>query len=290
MIRQPLLTGLLCLACLASPSIPACTLWGAAGDASAEGTLIVKNRDWAPNHQQSLRLTTPKTGYRYVGLFVDDGRFKGIKAGVNQPGLVVVSASASSLARAVREEDRERHGVMTQILQRFASLDEVAAHADEVFPTAKPVFLLLADKSGLMQVEVGQQGRYQLRLVAEGTTAHTNQYEDVALLDQPQQVGISSATRLARIQSLLAQGASPWRLADFTRISRDQNAGPDNSLWRHGKEYTLASWQMALPQQGPARLHLILANPGQPELSTDIALTPAFWRQADTLLLPAANP
>ena len=270
---------------LSSP-IYACTLWGVAGNTSLDGTLIAKNRDWTPNHQQSLRLQTPRTGYRYLGLFADDGHFKGLKAGVNTQGLVVLSASASSLPRSIREADRERHGVMAQILQNSASLDDVTAHADDLFSKAKPVFLLLADRYGLMQVEVGQHGKYRLQRIDQGTVAHTNHYLDESVLDQPQHVGMSSAIRLARINALLAEHDTPWQRDDFTLISRDKNAGPDNSLWRLGKAHTLASWQMALPLQGPARLHLILANPNQPEQLVDLTLDSKFWRQMDGVLAP----
>lgn len=269
---------------LLASSIYACTLWGVTGRISLEGTLIAKNRDWIPNHQQSLRLLTPSTGYRYLGLFADDGLYKGIKAGVNEAGLVVLSASASSIARSVREADRERHGVMVQILQKNGTLDEVIANADDLFSKAKPVFLLLADRNGLLQVEVGLQGKYQLKRVNQGTAAHTNHYSDENILDQPQKIGVSSSIRLARIQSLLAEHNSPWQLDDFIRISRDKNAGSDNSLWRLGKEHTLASWQMALPNQGPARLHLILANPNHSEQVLDLTLDHKFWQQVDGVL------
>lgn len=269
------------VAFLAASPLFACTLWGIAGDQSVEGTLIVKNRDWAPNHQQSLRLQTPSTGYRYLGLFANDGAYKGIKAGVNERGLVVVSASASSLARSVREADQERHGVMRAILQYYATLDEISAHADDVFPKAKPVFLLLADKTGLLQVEIGRQGKYRLQRVNQGAIAHTNHYLHESILDLPQQIGASSATRLARIQHLLAKHNQRWQLEDFTEISRDKNAGPENSLWRLGREHTLASWQMALPMQGAARLHLILANPNQSEQILDLILDNKFWLGKD---------
>lgn len=264
----------------------ACTLWSAAGHASSEGTLLAKNRDWLPNQQQSLRLVTPRNGLRYLGLFVDSGRYKGIKAGVNQAGLTIVSATASSIPRAVRQSDHERHGVLTQVLAHYSSIEAVEANAEHVFSQAKPAFFLIADSHGVLRVEVGQQGRYQVLRVDQGTTAHTNHYENTALLDSPQKIGESSAARLARIRFLLSDTHIPLGLNDFTRMSQDRTAGLDDSLWRHGHEYTVASWQMALPANAPARLHLIVDNPQSPEQVEDLKLDQVFWSQPDGVLLP----
>ncbi len=193
----------------------ACTLWGAAGSASAEGTLLVKNRDWRPDHVQSLRLVRPDDGLAYVGLYADTGGDVGLKGGVNQAGLSVVSASASSLPKVVRQENHEQHGVIAEILRRYRSLDEVDAHAPAIFAQAKPMFLMLADATGLMRVEIGQ----------------------------------------------------------------------DDSLWRNGKEYTLASWQIALPVDGTPRLVLVMANPGEERRKIDLKLHAAFWARPAAVLL-----
>ncbi len=272
------------LALFHSP-VNACTLWGAAGSASVDGTLLAKNRDWKPDHVQSLRLRHPQQGYAYLGLYADNGSAPGIKAGVNEKGLAVVSASASSLPRAVRLADSERHGILAQLLRDYGSLDEVAAAADKVFPLSRPVFLLLADARGLMQVEIGQQGRYTLIRQQNGMLAHTNHYADTALLDAPQKVGASSRTRLDRIQSLLARQPQ-HSLAEFETLSQDRHDGPDNSLWRNGHEYTLAGWQMAFPPAAAPKLHLVLANPGAAPLTRDYTLDAAFWAQPAQTLLP----
>ncbi|MEN2424543.1 carcinine hydrolase/isopenicillin-N N-acyltransferase family protein [Chromobacterium vaccinii] len=264
--------------------VAACTLWGAAGAASVDGTLLAKNRDWKPDHVQSLRLRHPEHGYAYLGLYADNGREPGIKAGVNEKGLAVVGAEASSLPRELRT-DSARHGVLTRLLRDYGSLDEVAAAADKLFPQTRPVFLLLADASGLMQVEVGQHGRYQLSRQRNGTLAHTNHYSNLSLLDGAQKIGPSSKARLARIQFLLDQRPS-HALAEFERLSQDHHDGPDNSLWRDGREHTLAGWQMALPVGEPPRLHLVLANPGEHTLERDYALDAAFWSQPARTLLP----
>ncbi len=264
--------------------VGACTLWGAAGAASADGTLLAKNRDWKPDHVQSLRLHHPAHGHAYLGLYADTGSEPGIKAGVNEKGLAVVGAEASSLPRALRQ-DSSRHGVLTRLLRDYGSLDEVAAAADQLFSQVRPVFLLLADAGGLMQVEIGQHGRYRVTRQQNGTLAHTNHYFDTSLLDGEQKIGPSSQARLARVRLLLDQNPA-HTLAEFEQLSRDRHDGPDNSLWRDGREHTLAGWQLALPAAGAPRLHLVLANPGEPERERDYALDAAFWSQPARTLLP----
>ena len=86
----------------------ACTLWAAAGDRVAGGsTMIHKNRDWSPDHQQELRLVTPKSGFRYLSLYATGNEWVGTKAGVNTEGLVIVTASAPGyLDKKVRFQGR----------------------------------------------------------------------------------------------------------------------------------------------------------------------------------------
>ncbi|VEB42528.1 Acyl-coenzyme A:6-aminopenicillanic acid acyl-transferase [Chromobacterium violaceum] len=150
---------------------------------------------------------------------------------------------------------------MTRLLRDYGSLDEVASAADKLFAQARPVFLLLADAGGLMQVEIGQHGRYRLIRQQSGTLAHTNHYADTSLLDGAQTIGPSSQARLERIRFLLDQHPA-HTLPEFERLSRDRHDGPDNSLWRSGREHTLAGWRIALPAGAPPRLQLTLANPG----------------------------
>lgn len=269
---------------LAATQAAACTLWGAAGTASADGTLLSKNRDWRPDHVQSLRLVHPRDGIAYVGLFADSGADTGLKGGVNAAGLSVVSAAASSLAKALRRNNPQQHGVMARILRQYHSLDEVNAAAATLFGQAKPEFLLLADANGLMQVETGQDGRYSITRRQQGTLIHTNHYLDTSLLNQPQTIGASSKTRLDRLSALLAAQTGPHTAAEFSRISNDRHDGPDNSLWRSGKEFTLANWQIALPAQNTPSLQLVIANPGEPVSTLALRLDATFWAQPARIL------
>ena len=72
--RSIVFSWLIVLILLIAPGLAnACTLWAAAGDrVVGGGTMIHKNRDWLPDHQQELRLVTPKSGYRYLSLYTTE--------------------------------------------------------------------------------------------------------------------------------------------------------------------------------------------------------------------------
>ena len=81
----------------------ACTLWGAAGTSiEGGGTLVAKNRDWAPDHFQELAVLQPAAGYWALALKAIGGEEPGVKAGVNDKGLVIVSATGNSTSRSSR--------------------------------------------------------------------------------------------------------------------------------------------------------------------------------------------
>ena len=85
---------LLLCAVLLPIQVLACTLWGAAGDDAAGGTLMAKNRDWKPDHRQLLKAVRPQAGHAYFGLYAEGNDAQGLKAGVNDQGLSVIVASA----------------------------------------------------------------------------------------------------------------------------------------------------------------------------------------------------
>ncbi len=269
-------------------SVPAgaCTLWGAVGMAAGGGTLLAKNRDWRPDHVQSIRLIHPKRGASYVGLFADNGSAPGLKAGVNEYGLSVVSASASSLARQYWDSP-DVHGSMLLILREDHSIDDVVAKAAQRFSHSSPMFLLISDHQQLLEVEIGKDGRYTLQKQKEGVLAHTNHYLSDELAACNQKIGKSSPARLDRIRTLLASG--PYSLSDFAVFSQDQQAGPDLSLWRSGKVHTLSSWQIATPVAGPAQLSVRMANPEQAIVQKQWLLDDTFWQGSARVLLPESS-
>lgn len=284
-IFNRLLAATLALVLLSHP-VAASTLWGAAGIAAGGGTLLAKNRDWKPNHRQILKHSPPGDGFAWFGLYAVGGDDPGIKAGVNEKGLTVVSASASSIPKKRRAQQPGKHGAISQILSRFASVDELAANADRIFADSRAIFLLVADRQQILLAEIGLGGEFVFHAVDEGTLAHTNHYlnKDLAVFNTANTP--SSTMRLARINTLLKQAPQPYTLREFARMSRDRHDGPDNSLWRSGKEHTLSSWIVQTPASGAPRLRVLLANPGEEEKTVEYTLDEAFWkkpapRQAD---------
>jgi len=102
--------GVAILWLLSSQPSEACTLWGAVGTAvEGGGTLVAKNRDWAPDHFQELALLRPRRDFNRLVLRAVGGEEPGVKAGVNEKGLVIVSATANQVpARRARQGGAEK--------------------------------------------------------------------------------------------------------------------------------------------------------------------------------------
>ena len=264
---------------LAPAPLAACTLWAAVGPAADGGTLVAKNRDWRPDHKQMLELVRPRYGLAYFGLFAVGSDEPGLKGGVNEKGLAIISAS-TNIPKRLRADQSGKHGVMRQILQYYASVADLAADAGKVFSQARDSFFLVSDRKQVLVVEVGLDGHFSAHPVDAGTTAHTNHFLDPQLAAlYNEKIGASSATRLARINELLAQGQPPFTLDQFAAMSRDRHDGPDDSLWRNGKEWTLASWILESRAAGPQSLRVVIANPGEAERTQTFTLDQAFWKR-----------
>jgi hypothetical protein len=268
---------------LSATRLHPCTLWGAAGETAGGGTLISKNRDWKPDHTQVLKMRRSTTGYAYFGLYAEGNNEPGLKSGVNEKGLTVVTASASSIPKEQQANQPGKRGALSTLLTKFATCDEIVAKQAEIFPMTRAAFFLIADARKLLVVEVGLNGKYALRTVERGPVVHTNYYLERSLAEFNVKIGRSSQTRFNRISELTASPAAEFTMDTFARISRDRNAGPDNSLWRTGNgknERTMSSWIVETPAQSAPRLRVLLANPGQPEETRTYVLDEKFWRTA----------
>ena len=273
------LTVLALVLALISSRAVACTLWAVAGPEANGGTLVSKNRDWKPDHTQKLKLVRSKRGFDYFGLYAEGNDEPGLKAGVNEKGLTIVSASVN-LPKKVLENQPGKRGVMSRIMESYASVDALSADADEVFSSARASYFVVADSKKMLVAEVGLEGKYSFRVLENGVTTHTNHYLDPELAKlYNNKVGLSCATRLARINELLANGSRPFSSAQFAEISRDQHDGPDNSLWRSGKSKTMASWAMESPVNGAPRLRVVIANPDEAETTQEFLLDEVFWKR-----------
>lgn len=245
----------------------ACTLWGAAGDAvEGGGALVAKNRDGAPDHRQELVVLRPPEGYRSVALMAVGGDAPGIKAGVNEKGLVIVSATAGQFPSAERKKIEQKKRLMSHFLATCASVEELLKQVELM---RRPVFYLVGDRAGLAVIEVAPDGRRSVTRAVSGTLHHTNHYGAIEPPGLKRKPGASSRLRHDRIGELLKAPEKPFDLDGFTRFSQDRDAGPDNSIWRTGsdpaKHRTLATWLVSVPPSGSPQLYLKTADPGKPE-------------------------
>lgn len=245
----------------------ACTLWSANGDAvDHSGSLIVKNRDWEPDHRQELKHMVPDTGYQYIGIFAIDGDYSGLKAGLNEKGLVVVSASASSIPMRERKLMPGTHQLLMKLLTSCSSVDEALGKTSLL---VGPRFLMLADKHKVASVEIGPGGTVSIQAKENGSIYHTNHYVDDQMAVFNRKIGESSRVRYERIGELLDNTGRPYDLETFVAFSHDRIAGDDNSIFRTGstakKPRTLAVWAVSLPRNQPAELYVEIMNPGEAE-------------------------
>ena len=180
-------------------------MWGIAGESSASGgTIIAKNRDWAPDHTQKLKIINPKKGNRYFGLFAEGNNDSGIKAGINDKGLSVISASASSIPRKVRDTQTDVSGIISGILVKYNFVNELLVDK-KIFSHARAGFLFVSDKKQIAIIEIGFEGKsYSVKTTGSGLVFHTNHYLDEKLLKENRKIGKSSLKRLERIGKLLA--------------------------------------------------------------------------------------
>jgi len=250
---------------LISPSAYPCTLWSAASDrVLGGGTLIAKNRDWAPNHQQVLELSSIRdSGYRYLGLIAQGNDSPGLKAGVNENGFVVVTASPPSHL-GQDEELKKVHGITRKMLAQCKDIQEAISHREWL---VGPQFFMLADPMELALIELGLGGEFRVQRIKSGVFFHSNHYVDPDLMHlNKDKAGVSSVHRYKKIQHFM-MNKERFSLDDFIQVSCSTDAGPDNSLWRTGSRptstWTLATWIAHQPSGGEAQLYLKMANPGK---------------------------
>jgi hypothetical protein len=271
-------------------SSEACTLWGAAGQSvEGGGTLIVKNRDWTPDHRQELTVLRGAGGYKFLALKALGGANPGVKAGVNEKALVIVSATANQVTSAERKKFQQKKELMSHFLATCASVQEVL---NKVEWMQRPVFYMVADGQELAVIEIAPGGRRSVVRRNSGTLAHTNHYCNIEAqnLIKP---GRSSTQRYARIEELLRSRNTPFAMEDFIRFSQDRNDGPDNSIWRIGsdphKTRTLATWLVSIPASGSPRLYLKTADPEEPARVCRLSVEDALRRNDRQVISPGSG-
>jgi isopenicillin-N N-acyltransferase-like protein len=260
--------------------VQACTLWAATGGWTQDrGTLVGKNRDRSPEQVQELRFEAPPGGLRFLVLHPRGDQPRDI-AGINEKGLVVVTAAASCIPLRERSRAFYLEGFLDRLLTSCATVEAVINK--RTWFTA-PAFYLVADRFKIALIEVGLQERRAIQVTDHELLCHTNHYLDKNLLDGNRQFNLGSYIRLTQIQYLLKSQRRPFTFRDFIRMSQDCRDGPDWSIWRAGsaagKVHTLATWVVSLPPDGPPLLYVKTANPGEPPQARLIKLTPVFWAE-----------
>jgi hypothetical protein len=233
-----------------------------------------------PDHRQELRLVKPPSGFRYFGLVALDSDEPGVKAGVNEKGLVIVDAAASCIPQCLRDQRPEVEHLNEKLLSACADVDAVLRRQ---LMFLAPAYYLVADPSQAVILEVALDGSRAVTRITQGTLTHTNHYLNVDFQEDNLKMNPGSPLRLQRIRDLLAGHPQPLTLADFIVFSGDRHDGPDQSIWRRGstarKIRTLASWIVRLPRDGAPTVYVRLANPGEPPATKQLQLDRTFWER-----------
>ncbi len=280
-IKRVILALFSCPILLLSSGWPgeACTLWAATGDRTVnQATLIGKNRDWSPAQYQELQFMAPVGGFRFLVLHPRGAKQPHDIAGVNEKGLVMVTAAASCIPEKARPESYCLEGFLNTILTSCATVDEVIKKQGLL---TSPAFYLVADRSKIAIIEVGLNEERAIQVTDNDVLSHTNHYLDKSLLENNKQFNLSSHLRLIRIQYLLKAQRRPFTLQDFITISQDRHDYPDNSIWREGispkKVHTLSTWIVSLPDNDAPMLYVKMANPHEPPKTNFYKLDASFW-------------
>ena len=272
---------LIAITLLLTAPVEACTLFAANGSVVDDGgTLLVKNRDWEPNQHQVIKFVPSKDGYSYFGLYAE-GTAAGMKAGINEKGLTVVSATAGSIPSKERKNMPNKAGSLTKLLKECASVEEALTRTDLFLG---PKILMLADKKSVATIEIGPEGKFSIDQKENDYICHANHYVAEDMLNFNKKIGQSSEKRYERIGQLLDNSSVPFSLDSFLNFSSDQNDGPDDSIFRIGgtssKTRTMAVWAVSIPMQGSPEVYIRILNPNEEEKSCRIIADDFFSAQA----------
>jgi hypothetical protein len=286
--RSKAFTVTLFIACFsASLAVRAfsCTLWAANGDSTKDNsTLIAKNYDWIPDHKTVLKTVPSSKGkFAYFGLYAEYSRSPKFIAGINEKGLVVVTADASTKNEEYYkkiDEKYNRRNLLSDLLSGYADIQSVLKNKD-MFKTSKVKNYMIADRENIMYVEAGPDGKYSIRASTNGILYHTNHYID-PVLSSFNLTGRSSLTRYKRIGYLLSGSHPGFTMSDFIKFGSDENDRPNNSIFRTGSsrnpDRTLATWIVELKKDSPPEIYVKLFNPGEETKEFRFTADDRFWQ------------
>jgi isopenicillin-N N-acyltransferase like protein len=265
----------------------ACTLWAATGSRVSRGdTLIAKNRDNLSGFSTELRFVSREKGFRFVALF--DPEADGyVVSGINEKGLTVVNASATTLPPEKRNVAKE--DLTERILASFSSVDEVARE-EEMFAESHPAFYMIADTGKIAMVEVAPGGKISIKVTGNGLLTHTNHYRDGKLLEANERPAGGSRKRLTRIDHLLGSARRPLSFDRFIAMTEDRKGLGGESIRQACGETknvcTLATWVALLPREGSPEIYVKIEGKDQREKVRKFTLDALFWEQASKTVNP----
>jgi len=285
--RVSRIVSIMLISMLFGGTIYACTLWSATGDVViGRDTLIAKNRDWLPDQQTELCLVTPQSGYRYLALNVaGQDEEAGTRGGINECGLVVISATAGSIPSSERKSFKVMpHHLIATILRECKTVDDVLSQADSF---RGPKILMIADHNKIAYIEIGPDN-VAVKSSTNGILYHTNHYVEDALLAANENIGKSSQVRYLRIKELLKDANLPLTMKDFIAFSNDRaENNPDYCIKRIGigghAEKTVATFIVDLPRTGSPVVYLELDNPGAETKNYNIVVDDVFNGKANEI-------
>jgi hypothetical protein len=237
-----------------------CTLFGAIGNrVEGGGVLIGKTRDRPQGLEQAFIEVLPKSGYGYRGISLKGVR--NVTSGINERGLVVVSAAASNV------EKEDKITTVGKILSKAASVDEVIVLVQKG-EIKGPIHYLVGDIHKIALLEVIDGHRCEFLVKENGVLYHTNHFILKEMKKFNRKIGTSSQARLNRIERLLGEG--PFTKDKFIAYTQDHFSGPgNNSICRHVEvgvrsgEQTVSGAVYYLPKEGTPQIWVSLGQPCQ---------------------------
>lgn len=237
-----------------------CTLFGAIGDrVEGGGVLIGKTRDRPKSLEQAFIEVLPKSGYGYRGISLKG--LRNVTSGMNEKGLVVVSAAASNVER----EDKVT--TVGRILSKAACVDDVIALAQKG-EIQGPIHYLVGDIHKIALLEMIDGQRYEVLVKENGVLCHTNHFILKEMKKFNRKIGVSSQARLNRIENLLRDVS--FTKDRFIAYTQDHINGPgNNSICRHFEvgvqsgEQTVSAAIYFLPKDAAPEIWVSLGQPCQ---------------------------
>ena len=279
-----LLSFFICIIITTLP-VGACTLWASTGKAVKDGgTILAKNRDWGAKNVTLVKFRKKEGKLSYYGIFGEKkGKSTGVKAGINEKGLAIASASVSTLPKKDRKypPGSKKLSMNKYILSNFGSVDEVLKN-QQIFAQCSPTFYIIGDKNKIAEIEIAPGGKYSIKTRENGSFAHSNQYsQNSEFLKFNKRKNTSSASRLKRISALTGEKNAPFSFEDYIKISKNTDDGADNSIWRTGsspkKSRTLASFIVRIPKEGYPKIYMRIADYNKKIKEYHLDLDESFW-------------